>query len=58
MVTSRNIRRRKKDGNYSPPKNKVVQHLERNEENGIQVQTATKHRKIIPRNPTKSTRTL
>jgi hypothetical protein len=26
--------RRKRDGNYSPPKNKVVQDLELNEENG------------------------
>jgi gas vesicle protein len=26
--------RRKKEGNYSPPKNKVLQDLERNEENG------------------------
>jgi hypothetical protein len=28
------MRRRKREGNHSPPKNKVVQDLERNEENG------------------------
>jgi hypothetical protein len=36
MVPSRNMGRRKRDGNHSPPKNKVVQDLEQNEENGYQ----------------------
>jgi hypothetical protein len=34
MVPSGNMGRRKRDGNHSPPKNKVVQDLERNEKNG------------------------
>jgi hypothetical protein len=34
MVPSGNMGRRKRDGNHSPPKNKVVQDLEQNEENG------------------------
>jgi hypothetical protein len=34
MVVSGNVGRRKRDGNHSPPKNKVVQDLEQNEENG------------------------
>jgi hypothetical protein len=34
MVPSGNMGRRKMEGNHSPPKNKVVQYLERNEENG------------------------
>jgi hypothetical protein len=33
MVPSGNTGRRKKEGNHSPPKNKVVQDLEWNEEN-------------------------
>jgi hypothetical protein len=33
MVPSGNMGRRKRDGNHSPPKNKVVQDLEGNEEN-------------------------
>jgi hypothetical protein len=34
MVPSGNMGRRKRDGNHSPSKNKVVQDLEQNEENG------------------------
>jgi hypothetical protein len=34
MVPSGNMGRRNRDGNHSPPKNKVVQDLEQNEENG------------------------
>jgi hypothetical protein len=34
MVPSGNIGRRKREGNHSPPKNKVVHDLEQNEENG------------------------
>jgi hypothetical protein len=34
MVPRGNMGRRKGEGNHSPPKNKVVQDLERNEENG------------------------
>jgi hypothetical protein len=34
MVHSGNMGRRKRDGNHSPPKNKVVQDLEWNEKNG------------------------
>jgi hypothetical protein len=34
MVPSGNMRRTKRDGNHSSPKNKVVQDLEQNEENG------------------------
>jgi hypothetical protein len=34
MVPSGNMGRRKRDGNHSPSKNKVVQNLEQNEENG------------------------
>jgi hypothetical protein len=34
MLPSGNIGRSKRDGNYFPPKNKVVQDLEKNEENG------------------------
>jgi hypothetical protein len=33
MVPSGNMERRKRDGNHSPSKNKVVQDLEQNEEN-------------------------
>jgi hypothetical protein len=33
MVPSGNMGRRKREGNHSPSKNKVVQDLERNEEN-------------------------
>jgi hypothetical protein len=33
MVPSGNMGRRKRDENHSPPKNKVVQDLEKNEEN-------------------------
>jgi hypothetical protein len=34
MVPSENIGKRKRDVSHSPPKNKVVQDLERNEEKG------------------------
>jgi hypothetical protein len=34
MVPSANMGRRKREGNHSSPKNKVVQDLEQNEENG------------------------
>jgi hypothetical protein len=34
MAPSGNMGRRKRDVNHSPPKNKVVQDLEQNEENG------------------------
>jgi hypothetical protein len=34
MVPSGNMGRRKRYGNHSPPKNKVVQDLQQNEENG------------------------
>jgi hypothetical protein len=34
MVPSGNMGRRKREGNHSPPKNKVVQDLKRNKENG------------------------
>jgi disulfide oxidoreductase YuzD len=34
MVPSGSMGRGKRDGNHSPPKNKVVQDLEQNEENG------------------------
>jgi hypothetical protein len=34
MVPNGNMGRRKREGNHSPPQNKVVQHLEQNEENG------------------------
>jgi hypothetical protein len=33
MAPSGNTEKRKRDGNHSPPKNKVVQNLEQNEEN-------------------------
>jgi hypothetical protein len=36
--------RRKRDGNHSAPKNKLVQDSEGNEENGHQFQTTTKQR--------------
>jgi hypothetical protein len=57
MVSSGNMGRRKRDGNHSPPKNKVVQYLERNEENGYPEPDSTKQRSTIPRNPMKTTRT-
>jgi hypothetical protein len=34
MVPTGNTERRKRDGNHSLPKNKVVQDLEQNEDNG------------------------
>jgi hypothetical protein len=34
MVPSGNMGRRKRDGNHSPPQNKVLQDLKRNEEKG------------------------
>jgi hypothetical protein len=34
MLPTGNMGRRKWEGNYSPPKKKVLQDLERNEENG------------------------
>jgi hypothetical protein len=34
MGPSGNMGRRKREGNHSPPQNKVVQDLEQNEENG------------------------
>jgi hypothetical protein len=36
--------RRKREGNHSPPQNKVLHDLELNEENRTQIQTATKQR--------------
>jgi hypothetical protein len=36
--------RRKREGNYSPPKNNLIQDSEGNEENGTQFQTPTKQR--------------
>jgi hypothetical protein len=36
--------RQKKDGNHSPPKNKLVQDSEGHEENDTQIQTPTKQR--------------
>jgi hypothetical protein len=33
MEPSGNVGRRKREGNHSPPKNKVIQDLEQNEEN-------------------------
>jgi hypothetical protein len=44
----------KRDGNHSPPKNKLVQDSEGND---IQIQMPTKQRYTIPRNPEKPTRT-
>jgi hypothetical protein len=44
MVPSGNMGRRKRDGNHSSPKNKVVRDLEQNEENGYSVQAPTKQR--------------
>jgi hypothetical protein len=34
MIPSGKMGRRKREGNHSPPKNKVVQDLQQNEENG------------------------
>jgi hypothetical protein len=49
--------RRKRDGNNSAPQNKLVQDSEGNEETVLQIQTPTKKRKTIPRNPMKTIRT-
>jgi hypothetical protein len=38
------MRRRKREGNHSPPKNNLIQDSERNEENGYQFWTPTKQR--------------
>jgi hypothetical protein len=48
--------RRKRDGNHSPPKNKLVQDSEENEENGYPVPDPNKT-KTIPKNSTKPKRT-
>jgi hypothetical protein len=50
--------RQKKDGNHSPPKNKLVQDSEANEENGSPVPDTNKTRIDYSRNPTKPTRTF
>jgi hypothetical protein len=55
MVPSGNRGRRKRDGNHSSPKNKVVQDLEQNKENGYPDPDFNKKRKTIPRNPKKNT---
>jgi hypothetical protein len=47
----------KRDGNYSPHKNKLVQESEGNEENTYPVPDPNKTKITIPRNPTKPTRT-
>jgi hypothetical protein len=44
MLLSRNMGRRKREGNYSHPKNKVLQDLEQNEENRYPAQAPTKQR--------------
>jgi hypothetical protein len=36
--------KRKRDGNHSPPQNKLIQDSERKEENDTQFQTPTKQR--------------
>jgi hypothetical protein len=36
------MRRRKRDGNHSPPKNNLIQDSEGNEENGYQVPDSNK----------------
>jgi hypothetical protein len=47
----------KRDRNHSPPKNKLVQDSERNEETGYPDPDSNKTKKTIPRNPTKPART-
>jgi hypothetical protein len=44
MVPSGNMGRRKRDGNHSSPKNKVIQNLEQNKKTNNQTQTPTKQR--------------
>jgi tRNA(Ile)-lysidine synthase TilS/MesJ len=48
--------RRKRDGNYSPPKYEVVQDLEQNEENGYSDPDSNKTKINYTRNPMKHTR--
>jgi hypothetical protein len=47
----------KKDGNHSPPKNKLVQIQREIKKMDTQFQTPTKQRQTIPRNQMKPTRT-
>jgi hypothetical protein len=44
MLLSGNMGRRKRDGNHSPPKNKVVQDLSKIKKMDTQIQTPTKQR--------------
>jgi hypothetical protein len=43
--------RRKRDGNHSPPKNKLVQDSEGNEENGYPVPGPNKTKIYYPKEP-------
>jgi hypothetical protein len=48
----------KKDGNHSPPKNKLIQDLEGNEENGYPLLECNKTKIIYAKEPNESQRTL
>jgi hypothetical protein len=51
MVPSRNMGRRKRDGNNSPPKNKVLQDLEWSEENGYTDPDSNKTKRNYTKEP-------
>jgi hypothetical protein len=51
MVPRGNMGRRKGEGNHSPPKNKVVQDLERNEENGYPDPDSNKTKRNYTKEP-------
>jgi hypothetical protein len=57
-VPSGMMERWKREGNYSPPKNKLVQDSEGNEENGYPDSDSNNTKINYTRNPTKPTRTL
>jgi hypothetical protein len=50
--------RQKKDGNNIPPNNKLVQEPKEMNKTDTQIQTPTKQRETMPKNPTKPTRTI
>jgi hypothetical protein len=57
MVPSGKMGRRKMDGNHSPPRNKAVQDLERNEENRYPDPDSNKTKINYTKEPNKATRT-
>jgi hypothetical protein len=57
MLPSGNMRRRKREGNCSPPKNKVLQDLEKNEENGYPDPDSNKTKINYTKEPNEAHRT-